>query len=158
MKKTIAFLLVVFVLDLYSPSIAMGADSSFEPASTTKSKKKTSSRSKSSTKNNQRSSTPLAKSKSSTTKQTDSAGPEWIDGTWVYKGYVNTSWGAMYMNVALVINRASQTLTYGSGKEIVEYGSYDVYDGAIHCGSTYWNIDYSNHRLELGNGAYMNKK
>lgn len=158
MKKFIAFLLVAFFLGLNHPSIAMGAVSSNEPVTTTKSKKKSSSRSKSTTKNNQNSSKPSVNRKSSTTKQMDSAGPEWLDGTWVYKGNVNTSWGSMYMNVALAINRSSQTLTYVSGKEIVENGRYKVYDGAIHCGSTYWNIDYSNHRLELGNGVYMNKK
>ena len=99
-----------------------------------------------------------SKKSGSASKPTDSRGPVWIEGTWVYKGNVPTSWGPMYTNGAVSINRNSQTLVFVLDKDVVENGHYSVYDGAIHCGSTYWNLDESNHRIEIGNGVYMHKK
>lgn len=88
----------------------------------------------------------------------ESRGPGWINGTWVYKGNVTTSLGTMYTNCALSINRNNQTLVCVSGRDIVEKGYYEVYDGAIHCGSMYWDLDESNHRIGLGEGVYMYKQ
>lgn len=149
MKKlllSLAFILSLggIVIDGLQPSLYAYEETS-RPA-----KKKTKSRA------SQKSTT--SKKSGSASKPADSRGPEWIDGTWVYKGTVPTSWGPMYTNGAVSINRNSQTLVFVLDKDVVENGHYSVYDGAIHCGSTYWNLDEANHRIEIGNGVYMYKK
>ena len=71
MKKTIAFLLVTLVLGICSPSIAMGADSSYEPETTTKSRKKSSN------------SSSRSKSTQSTQKSSTTSNAKWV-GKWVH--------------------------------------------------------------------------
>lgn len=90
--------------------------------------------------------------------QEDSKGPEWINGTWVYKGYVNTRMGTMYVNAALDIDRSRQTLVCVEGRDVLESGKYKVYNGAIHCNSSYFDLDEVNHRIDFGDGVYLHKK
>lgn len=90
--------------------------------------------------------------------QNDSKGPEWINGTWVYKGYVSTRMGTMYVNVALEIDRERQMLVCVEGRDVLESGKYKVYNGEIHCNSTYYELDEANHRIDFGDGVYLHKK
>ena len=90
--------------------------------------------------------------------QDEKKGPEWINGTWVYKGYVNTRMGTMYVNVALDIDRSRQTLVCVEGRDVLESGKYKVYNGAIHCNSSYFDLDEVNHRIDFGDGVYLRKK
>lgn len=90
--------------------------------------------------------------------QEDTKGPEWINGTWVYKGYVNTRMGTMYVNAALDIDRSRQTLVCVEGRDVLESGKYKVYNGAIHCNSSYFDLDEVNHRIDFGDGVYLHKK
>ena len=90
--------------------------------------------------------------------QDEKKGPEWINGTWVYKGYVNTRMGTMYVNVALDIDRSRQTLVCVEGRDVLESGKYKVYNGAIHCNSSYFDLDEVNHRIDFGDGVYLHKK
>ena len=71
MKKFIAFLLFAFFLGLNSSTIAMGADSSYEPVTTTKSKK------------NSSNSGSRSKSPQSTQKANSTSNIKWV-GKWVH--------------------------------------------------------------------------
>lgn len=90
--------------------------------------------------------------------QDEKKGPEWINGTWAYKGHVTTRLGTMYVNIALDINRSKQTLVCVDGRDVVESGKYKVYNGAIHCNSSYFDLDEINHRIDFGDGVYLHKK
>ena len=85
-------------------------------------------------------------------------GPQWINGMWRYEGYVSTRMGSLYFNSALKIDRDRQTLVWVDGSDVMESGKYEVYGGAIHCNSSYWELDEVNHRIGLGNGEYFFKK
>ncbi|MBD5172078.1 MAG: WG repeat-containing protein [Bacteroidales bacterium] len=85
-------------------------------------------------------------------------GPQWIDGMWRYEGYVSTRMGSLYINSALKIDRDRQTLVWVDGSDVMESGKYEVYDGSIHCNSSYWELDEVNHRIGIGNGNYFYKK
>ncbi len=98
------------------------------------------------------------KSYSQKKEQEDKKGPEWINGTWVYKGHVTTRLGTMYVNIALDINRSKQTLVCVDGRDVLESGKYKVYNGEIHCNSTYYELDKLNHRIGFGDGIYLYKK
>lgn len=98
------------------------------------------------------------KSYSPKKEQEDKKGPEWINGTWVYKGYVSTRMGTMYVNVALEIDRERQMLVCVEGRDVLESGKYNVYNGEIHCNSTYYELDEANHRIDFGDGVYLHKK
>lgn len=98
------------------------------------------------------------KSYNQQTEQEDKKGPEWINGTWVYKGHVTTRLGTMYVNIALDINRSKQTLVCVDGRDVLESGKYKVYNGAIHCNSSYFDLDEVNHRIDFGDGVYLHKK
>lgn len=69
MKKTFVLLLTAFFLGLNSPSVAMGADSSFVPEATTKTKKKSSSS--------------KSKSTQSIQKSNSTSNAKWV-GKWVH--------------------------------------------------------------------------
>ena len=99
-------------------------------------------------------------SKTTTQKSSNSeAGPSWIDGTWTYSGYIDTFFGTrMKTNSTLTINRSNRTLVFKGDGSVIEQGKYSVYDGAIHCNSTYFNLDEKNHRIEFGNGEYYTKR
>lgn len=84
-------------------------------------------------------------------------GPQWIDGMWRYEGYVSTRMGSLYFNSALKIDRDSQTLVWVDGNQVIESGKYEVYNGSIHCNSTYWELDEVNHRISIGYGEYFFK-
>lgn len=84
-------------------------------------------------------------------------GPQWIDGMWRYEGYVTTRMGSMYINSALKIDRDRQTLVWVDGNQVMESGKYEVYDGSIHCNSSYWELDEVNHRIGIGYGKYFFK-
>lgn len=85
-------------------------------------------------------------------------GPDWINGTWRYNGYISTPWGeSLRVNSTIVINRDNQTLVAVENDRVVENGSYSIHDGAIHCGDTYFNLDKYNERIELGYGKYYSK-
>lgn len=90
---------------------------------------------------------------------TSERGPEWLDGTWEYNGYIDTFMGRLYVNTTLTIDWKNQTLLAKSNGNIDARGKYEVYDGAIHSEKyqLYFNIDYKNHRIEYGNGIYLNK-
>ncbi|MBD5197091.1 MAG: WG repeat-containing protein [Bacteroidales bacterium] len=85
-------------------------------------------------------------------------GPQWIDGMWRYEGYISTRMGSIYVNSALKIDRDRQTLVWVDGSDVMESGKYEVYDGSIHCNSSYWELDEANHRIGIGNGKYFFKK
>lgn len=94
-----------------------------------------------------------------------SKGPEWLDGTWHFKGDINTFLGVQYMNAVLTIDWKNQKLlsvitTSGKGGGTRISGHYKVYNGAIHVESEqyYIKIDYTNKRLEFGNGMYYEKE
>lgn len=92
-------------------------------------------------------------------------GPEWLDGTWRFKGDIDTFFGVQYMNAVLTIDWKNQKLlsvitTSGKGGGTRISGHYKVYNGAIHVESEqyYIKIDYANKRLEFGNGIYYEKE
>lgn len=88
----------------------------------------------------------------------DTRGPAWLNGTWVIQGMIPFLGKPLFVNAALIINRSSQTLTAVDGNTVIANGHYEVYNGAIHCGTTYFNIDYRNKTIDYGNGNWMWKK
>ena len=90
---------------------------------------------------------------------TTGRGPEWLDGTWTYKGYIDTFMGPYYVETTLTIDWKNQTLLAKSNGNVDARGKYEVYGGAIHSEKyqLYFNLDYKNHRIEYGNGIYLEK-
>ncbi len=88
---------------------------------------------------------------------TSSNGPEWINGVWKLNTTVSTPLGPMKVNAKLIIIRANQMLVATDCGATIESGTYHVYDNSIHCGSTYYDLDMSNHRISYGDGYYFHK-
>lgn len=95
--------------------------------------------------------------KRSKSSNTSSNGPEWINGVWKLNTTVSTSLGPMKVNATLIINRANQMLVSTDCGATMASGTYHVYDNSIHCGSAYYDLDMSNHRISYGNGHYFHK-
>ena len=95
--------------------------------------------------------------RSNKSRNTSSNGPEWINGVWKLNTTISTSLGPMKVNARLIINRANQMLVSTDCGATVASGTYHVYDNSIHCGSAYYDLDMSNHRISYGNGYYFHK-
>lgn len=91
-------------------------------------------------------------------KSTSTAGPEWINGSWVFKGTTQGFFGPMRINAALNIDRANQRLALVNDNSVLASGRYEVRDGTIYCGDTYLKLDEKNHRIDFGNGCWMTKQ
>ena len=78
--------------------------------------------------------------------------PSWIQGTWVY----NSEYGSGTMKIEIEGDHIREN-HFGD----VYYGTYRVYDGAIHpnTGShTYYPLDMSAQKIGDGRGGYFRKQ
>lgn len=87
----------------------------------------------------------------------ESKGPEWINGTWEYKGIVYHNMGSNSVNAKLIVDRYNQRLICSDSGEIIAKGTYTISDNNIHCDGTYFPLDMDNRRIGLGGGKYYHK-
>ena len=85
------------------------------------------------------------------------AGPSWIEGRWVFKGYVQELGG--YQDVAIDIKRSSRQFVMVDKNLGKEVGTYKVYGNTLSTSNgTSFELDNYNHRIGLGGGLYLTKK
>ena len=94
-------------------------------------------------------------SSSSSSSNNSIAGPSWIDGTWVFKGYD----GGHYLDVCVKINREDRHVLIVSNIFGTESGSYSVSGSTIRMSDgTLLYIDESRRKISLGDDLYLNKR
>ena len=96
------------------------------------------------------------KTNNSKTEQSENADsdPDWIEGTWVFKGIDATG---CYTDICMIIDRSTRTIVVESnlGNEV---GKYSISDNKLYLNGAYFELDPSSHRIGLGDGTYLRKK
>lgn len=105
--------------------------------------------------NNESEQTETYTQSSSSSSSISDAGPEWINGTWVFKGYDKGN----YLDVCVKINRSDRHILIVSNIFGTESSSYSVNGTNIRMtdGTTLY-IDESRRKISLGGDLYLNKR